>query len=476
MGGKVVQFSNSSGLLKRASGVQASEGSSLSKTDLRYWRERVFKPIYTRAGRRHTSPNWACYIQFRGDRRKWSLGTPNREAAAARARDVYLLLQTGGWDAATQRYRPALTTRKQNVTIGEFLGAVKDAAGPSKAKTIEEYCIAFRGIIAAVFGIPSGKEKYDHRRGGHAKWITQIHSIKLSVVTPAKVQAWKHSFLARAKRDPLSQRRAKVSLNSLLRQARCLFSPKILRQLAIELPDPLPFAGITFEPRQSLKYRSNFDVAELIDKARGDLAESDPEAYKIFLLASMAGLRRNEIDLLEWSSFRWDAGEIRIEPTSHFRPKSEESIADIAVDPELLEVFRGYQASATGEFVIESTRLPKDVTYSRYRAHHAFVRLNEWLRKNGVKGNKPLHMLRKEYGSQINSIYGIHAASRALRHADIRVTNEYYVDSRARVTPGFGHLLTSEVAGLIPSDKKSDITVPAGAGKEKPVKRKGESR
>jgi hypothetical protein len=58
----------------------------------------------------------------------------------------------------------------------------------------------------------------------------------------------------------------------------------------------------------------------------------------------------------------------------------------------------------------------------------------------GVNTQKPLHTLRKEYGSLINKIHGIHAASKALRHADISVTNNFYTDSRARVTPGLGKL------------------------------------
>jgi len=66
-----------------------------------------------------------------------------------------------------------------------------------------------------------------------------------------------------------------------------------------------------------------------------------------------------------------------------------------------------------------------------------------WLRKHGVNGNKPLHTLRKEYGSFLTRRYGIHAASRALRHADLRTTSEHYSDSTARVAPGVGHLLVN---------------------------------
>ena len=50
----------------------------------------------------------------------------------------------------------------------------------------------------------------------------------------------------------------------------------------------------------------------------------------------------------------------------------------------------------------------------------------------------PLHTLRKEFGSVIAAKYGIHAASRLLRHADITTTAQYCLDKKKRVTSGLG--------------------------------------
>ena len=68
-------------------------------------------------------------------------------------------------------------------------------------------------------------------------------------------------------------------------------------------------------------------------KARAELAVEHPEQWKIFLLGAMAGLRRNEIDVLPWTAFRWNEGVIRIETTEHYRPKSHNSEGDVRVDP-----------------------------------------------------------------------------------------------------------------------------------------------
>jgi integrase len=236
-------------------------------------------------------------------------------------------------------------------------------------------------------------------------------------------------------------RTARISANAIVRRARSLFSPRKLRHLAVVLPRPLPFEGIEFEARQS-KYRSEIDVEKLIAHARQELEYNDPEAYKVFLLAVGLGLRRKEIDLLEWPAFRWNENVVRIVPTRYFHPKSEDSIADLPVDPELMEIFSKHFAGAKGAFVIRSDRPPMPPRPHQYfRCDPIFDRLVAWLRRHGLNGNKPLHALRKEYGSLLTRRYGIHAASRALRHSDLRTTSEHYSDSTARVTPGVGRLL-----------------------------------
>ena len=273
--------------------------------------------------------------------------------------------------------------------------------------------------------------------------------MSLGELTADRIQDWKKAFLAKAGRGVIAQRRAKVSVNSTMRQARSLFSPKLLRHLKLSLPDPLPFSGIEFEPRQTMKYQSKINVVELMQTARKELGEAAPESYKIFLLAVAVGLRRKEIDLLKWSSFRWEDCLLRIQPTERFHPKSEESLVDLLVEPEVMELFRRYHTRGSGRFVVKCRRSPRPRRSQQYyRCAPHFDRLIEWLRGHGLDGNKPLHTLRKEYGSLITQAHGIYAASRALRHTDLRTTSEHYVDSRSRATPGLGRFLPK--GGIVP--------------------------
>jgi integrase len=416
-----------------------------SKSDIRYWQRAIFRQSYTRNGRTFLTKAWAMKVAHEGRRSTFSLGTPNKAAAAAKARDIYLFLAANGWESALARYKktkPVLAGRhaEQLVTVGEFLEEVLRTA--SNQRTVENYAKPFRQIVSEIFGLSEDKQKYDYQQGGLSKWLAKIHAVKLAELTPARVQEWKRSFLATAGTDPLALRRARISVNSLLRQARSLFAVKRIRHLQLSLPKPLPFDAVDFEPRQSMKYRSEIDVLKLIKTAKAELRDSLPEAYKVFLLAVGAGLRKKEIDLLEWSSFRWEENAIRIEATRYFHPKSEDSIADLPVDREIMALFQSYYARAKGPFVIKSRRAPLPSKQRQYyRCEPIFEQINVWLRKYGINGDKPLHTLRKEYGSLLTRSYGIHAASRALRHADLRTTSEHYSDSTARVTPGIGRLV-----------------------------------
>jgi integrase len=266
---------------------------------------------------------------------------------------------------------------------------------------------------------------------------------------------WKRTFLARAGDDPLKQRTAKTSVNSFLRRARSLFAPKNVRHLvSVQLPSPLPFSGIAFEPRQSALYRSTFNAADLLKAAQKELAETEPAMFLVVLLGLCAGLRKGEIDLLPWSAVKFDAGQIHIGPTEYFEVKTEHSIGDVPVDPEILEILRGFKARAKSPFVVPSRRAPGR---AYYRCETVFDRVTAWLKQHGVSARKPLHALRKEYGSQINARYGLTAAQEMLRHADIQVTAAHYVENKQRSVLGFGHLLIKDRT-IIPIEESTAIS------------------
>lgn len=418
------------------------------KTDTRYWHQSIFKPTYTRAGQRVSVEDWAARIQWRGRRELFNLQTPNKAAAAAKARDIYTMLVGAGWDATLAKHKSEMQPKSVS-TVGDFLTELRHHWS-GKPKTFGDYSRSFRTIISQMFGVKGGKAKFDYVNGGRDAWVARIDRIKLAAVTPNKVNQWRIAFVKKAGENSMKQRRARITCNSLMRQAKSLFSKDLLAHVTMHKPERLPFDGVAFYERESMRYHSTVDIETLIQDAVREL-RSNPakpeektreEQLKIFLLATMAGLRRNEIDKLQWESFRWNDGLIRIETTEHFTPKTSDSGADVPIDKELADMFRGWYAKSNSSFVIDAEGGPlAGTSYTYYRAKRHFDALTAWLRSKGVKAIKPLHELRKEFGSQLCVKYGIYAASRMLRHADIAITARHYLDQKERVTFGMGNLL-----------------------------------
>jgi integrase len=368
-------------------------------------------------------------------KRSWlSLGTACKAQAAIEARKLYMQLKTNGWGETMRRRKPQqdLAQRKIGTTIREFVDAVRDNTS-ILPKTLEAYARALRRIASDITGCKGGsRDAWD---------------VKLEALTSEKVEAWRMKFIRRAT-NPLKEKSARVSANSFILQARALFNKETLSCVGdvVEIPEPAPFAAIKVEAMRVARYRATFEMASLVESARSELAEREPEQFKIFLLAAMAGLRRNEIDKLPWSAFRFDEGLIRIEATEHFRAKSPSSEGDVLVDSELLEIFRGFHAGRKGDFVIESDSEPlaASAPYDHYRCQRQIRALLAWLRSHGVVSRTPLHTLRKEYGSQINSRFGLTAAQEMLRHANIHTTAAHYVENKQRSVLGFANLLKSD--------------------------------
>jgi integrase len=212
----------------------------------------------------------------------------------------------------------------------------------------------------------------------------------------------------------------------------------------VALPDPLPFAGLEFYPRESMRYHSRIDPQALLRRASQELAESDSDSFLVLVLALGAGLRRGEIDHLLWRQMDFRTGLIHVEVTEAGSLKSADSQGAVAIDEALSSVLQGFRAKAKSDFVIEegsSSTGSSKPWGRRYRCQGVFERLMLWLRKNGIESRAPIHTLRKEAGSIVSTQSGIHAASLFLRHADMQVTSQFYADHKERVTIDMSALL-----------------------------------
>lgn len=415
----------------------------LSKTHKDYWKVRLEKRCYTSAGELAEVNEWSVRIQHLGKRRSFALGTSNAEAAAVKARDCYLAIYAGGWEAAEARFNPEMIVQRDDPTVGDFLREVEAKAG-LKPKTFRNYSSYFRRIVADSFGMGDTDDKFAHRNGGHTAWLERVDKVRLAAVTPARIEEWRKSYIRAAQDNPLRQGSATRSSNSYLRCARSLFSKKWLKKLKVRLPEVLPFHEVVIKKSRPPKYQSSINPAKLLQAARQHLAAENPEAYKVFLLAFGAGLRKGEIDALECGHFDFEKGIVVVEPTEFHDLKTEESEAAVEVDQALAQELKRLMPVASRFYVVVDAPPRPGLNRQYYRAESVFQSLYKWLSEQGVKAPRPLHTLRKEFGSMINSRFGLFAAMTALRHSNITTTSEYYVDNKRRIAFPIAELFEAE--------------------------------
>jgi integrase len=420
---------------KNASGLTAETASKvatvvLSKGDSRYWQGegRMFK--------NHGSPHYCCRFTTLGRREHFNLGSANKKTAASKAASIYRDVQSDGWEEVMARYKPR-PDLEGGVTVGMLITEAEKHT-TVRPQSFAAYVKAFRRIVADIRGIEHGG-KYISRGKGASAWQEKVDSVPLELITPSKVNEWKIAKLRDAGADPLVRRRTVVTVNSLLRNADSLFGKKLVPHIegSFPLPRPFPFDGVSLEKPPSMRYHSKIDAFAILAAAKEELATSEPEAFKILLLALYCGLRRSEIDNLLWRSFDFTNSRLIVESTEFHQLKSEDSAGVLDLNSEVLARFREWRhRKPTSTFVVESDKQPKASGASRfYRCDAHFKMLTTWLRGKGVDSIKPLHTLRKEVGSIIASEHGIFEASRFLRHSDIRITSAIYADKKKVITP-----------------------------------------
>jgi hypothetical protein len=128
--------------MNQKSGRVSNKLGHFSKTDVRFWQDHLFRETYRNKGRLCQTSHWSARIQHEGCWKRFPLYTPNRAAAAARARDIYFFLVATGWEAVLARYRKPKTIvhdpdSEQPVTVGSFLNACSASArtGPRSKGT-----------------------------------------------------------------------------------------------------------------------------------------------------------------------------------------------------------------------------------------------------------------------------------------------------------------------------------------------------
>ena len=366
----------------------------------------------------------------------------SREVAARKAAEIYTSFVTLGVEATRAKHRPKRPEAERIASVGEYLSAAR-AVSSVRPVTFAGYARSLRQVMAGILYPSHGRETKAIRAA--------VDAASLDVLTPETVQAWRLAFVARARGDARREKAARISADSIIRQAASLFSRKVVRFLgALKLPEPYPFAGVERFQRESMRYISRISAGTLLRQARTQLASRHPDAFLVVLLGLVAGLRRGEIDALLWDNVDLESGRIIVDSSEHGRLKTPESYGAVDIDEHMVEVLRGFHARAASKFVIDGgceSRPDTRRAWSRYRCESTFDFVNLWLRRYGVDSEKPLHTLRKESGSLVAQQYGLFPAQQHLRHRDISTTAHFYLDRKTKAAIDTAALLKADERG-----------------------------
>lgn len=399
---------------------------------VRRWEQKVFRPWWTADGKRVESSTYSIRLAHNGTRRTVNLLTPDQREAGRRAQRFAAMLTTQGWAGALADLSPEqarVEEQRSEVKVGDVIRAAGELALHVRPVTLKGYAVSLRWLASRIAEQERGVAPAAHRHRGKG-WKEKADAVPLKMLTTRSIEG---AVLGYRRARGNTQEAARTAA-SFVRLARGYFSKRMRRVYPFEVGDP--FAGAMIEKPRPPRYVSMFDVGELVEAARTELRERDPAAWLAFVLIMSAGLRKAEADALQWSNVDTANARLRIVTTV----KNVESFATVDISPEVCAELEVARADAGSLYVIpDEPRKRATLRKSNapaYRAKPVWTRLTRWLRAHGVTAQKPCHTLRKESGSLVNAEHGIFAASRFLRHADVKTTADFYADARKRVVVG----------------------------------------
>lgn len=258
-----------------------------------------------------------------------------------------------------------------------------------------------------------------------AKPGKDVDTVPVSHITKSAWSAFATQRLSSAK-DEAEKLSFKRTLNSKLRGIRSLVAPN-----AVDHYEGLKqdwelsclrqfYEEAKFFDKVGVSYRLPPEklIVDTFDLIERTAACGDPLVASALLLALHGGLRSDEIVncRIPWLDTTATPNRIWVAADGVFKPKGTQGFTEIR--PDVLAKVRS--------LCVGQNYLLHDETEKRVEAVDKAVQA---LRANGwADYNKPLHELRKLFGSYVATTAGIFKAQKLLRHSNPNVTNQHYAD------------------------------------------------
>lgn len=346
--------------------MEADSGIDNGKPNLAKRKFDLFRPVSVKTdGRRIQSANWCVRFQHKGKRTCRSLGTADYRLATQRAKQLVGTVRQQGWAGA-----PDLPTSHGSLSITALL---------------EHYR---RSAISRGLRPPS----IAHAQMDLRRLAREIGAKHLADFAPDTLQIW----IRESRLKP-------ITLRAILKNAASVFAKTSLQSM--QMTDVQnPFAHLV-RPKVDHEPFAAPPRAWIMDLMRKGIDDLTNEPRLAFALALGCGLRWGEIVSLSWENVQSDSVRIAAGKAKGRRARI------VPIGKRVQEVLK----SARGQGLV--------IASDSAEVHEA---LCSWLRGNGIKDGKPIHYLRKCFGSLAVADHGIFIGSKLLGHASIGITASTY--------------------------------------------------
>ncbi len=372
------------------------------------------------SGKVYYSKTW--YLTKWEDRKPtyFSLGR-NLRSAEKRAREIDALVRSGTMCLAEikLKYGKGRLRReddKDACTIGEIVDTILAEAALLNLKplTARSYTCSLIKVV---------REATSRQRGGEVT-DDEVRQMKSTFLTSSTFNEFKRGRAERA--EELENKRARASAcrsaNKDIAQAKAALAPglqKLLSERELRFPDFESWRSVTKFTGVEFKYRlpPAENIRRVMEAIRG--LEPGSNLWKVSMLATYLGMRSGEIAYARWSWFVPGATPtVAVQQEDDFSPKRDHE-RDIEPPGWAFEALMRHKGN--GEVYVlsgdEAARL-------RAVNDHGI----QFLRASGVKAQKPMHELRKWFGSWVATTRGLTVAQRLLGHDSYSTTEDHYSD------------------------------------------------
>ncbi|PWT83897.1 MAG: hypothetical protein C5B58_05725 [Acidobacteria bacterium] len=157
---------------KSAPEKRHANGTTYPKSDLRYWRTRIYKPVNSRG---IESNHYMVKLQHLSRRQAFSLHTASAEEAALKAKAMYQKLVANGWASLLHNVRPT-PPPASGLTFGGYVALVR-SKNLIPEKTLGGYLQRLRRIVTEIKDINRNGKRHRPGSKGRAEVIAKIEAV-----------------------------------------------------------------------------------------------------------------------------------------------------------------------------------------------------------------------------------------------------------------------------------------------------------